>query len=41
MAAPSPYGEGDSSKRIADIAEKLHAQGDLLRFEKDVTRKNV
>jgi len=37
----SPYGEGDSSQQILDITEKLHAQGDLLRFEKAVSRKNI
>jgi UDP-N-acetylglucosamine 2-epimerase (non-hydrolysing) len=40
-SAPSPYGEGDTSKQILDITEKLHAQGDLLRFEKTVSQKNV
>jgi UDP-N-acetylglucosamine 2-epimerase (non-hydrolysing) len=41
VKAPSPYGDGDASRKIADIAERLSAQGDLLRFEKEVTRKNV
>ena len=41
VSAPSPYGQGDTSKKIMDISEKLFAEGNLLRFEKDITTKNV
>ena len=37
----SPYGDGQASKNIVDIIEKLHAEGDLLGFEKEITTKNV
>ena len=40
-SAKSPYGEGDTSKRIIDITEKLHSKGDLLRFEKKVAKRNI
>ena len=32
----SPYGEGDSSKKIIDFIEKTAAKGPLLRFEKRI-----
>ena len=39
--ATSPYGDGDTSKKIMDISEKLFEEGNLLTFEKEVTEKNV
>ncbi|MCK4266167.1 MAG: UDP-N-acetylglucosamine 2-epimerase (non-hydrolyzing) [Thermoplasmata archaeon] len=41
MSAPSPYGEGDASKKILDITESLHDSGELLQFEKEITTRNV
>ncbi len=40
-SAPSPYGDGDTSKKILEISEKLHESGELLLFEKGITTKNV
>ena len=40
-SAPCPYGDGDTSGKIMDISEKLFAEGNLFRFEKEVSTRNV
>ena len=41
FSKPSPYGDGDSSKKIMDISEKLYESGNLLLFEDEITTKNL
>ncbi len=40
-SAPCPYGDGDTSKKIMDISERLFAEGNLFRFERSVSTRNV
>ncbi len=41
FSKPSPYGDGDTSKKIMDISEKLYDSGNLLLFEEKITTKNL
>jgi len=37
----SPYGEGDSSKRIVDFVERMAKKGPLLSFEKEIRQPSA
>ncbi len=41
FSKPSLYGDGDTSKKIMDISEKLYESGNLLLFEEAITTKNL